>query len=114
MKPGLIAIAFALACAAPTDSTRIEPPTDVAELRIVHPKVVRVTVTPLDTAVYPAVMAQYTAIARDGQGRTLQASSWRWESTDTTIATVSQSGLVTSRQVGNVVIRAIAFPPWRR
>lgn len=116
-------LAVLIACAAPTDA-RLEAPNSVNELRIVHPKVVTVTVTPdtnvklkwlIPDRVVAEQSVQFTAVARDGQGRILKASSWVWLSTDTTIATVTQTGLATSKSKGgSTFIRAIAFSPFYR
>jgi hypothetical protein len=101
-----------LACGASTDT-----PLGVGSTidgRVVHPDVVTVTVTPLDSVVVAGGKLQYVGIARDGQGRVLRAGSWTWQSSDTTIAVVSQAGVVTTRREGHVNIVATAFPPWKR
>ena len=103
-----------LACGAPTDSTDLMVPGEVDQLRIVHPRTVVVTMTPVEQSVYPDGTAQYIAIARDGQGRELRASAWVWTTSDTTIAVVSQTGLATGLTVGQVTVYATAYPPWRR
>jgi hypothetical protein len=114
MKYVIFGVVALLACDAPADTRSLDLPTSVDQLRIVRPKVVRVTVTPATATAYPAGSIQYIATARDGQGRILQASSWVWSSSDTTVAVVSQTGLATGRNIGNGVITAIAYPPWRR
>jgi hypothetical protein len=108
---GVVAV---FACSAPTDMKPKEVPTSVDELRIVHPAVVRVAVTPANATAYPADPVQYVATARDGQGRLLRAAAWKWKSSDTTVAVVSLTGLATGRTVGNVIITATGYPPWRR
>ena len=113
-KAIIVAQVILCACAAPTDMTPLGAPASIDELRVVHPKVVTVTVTPLDTTVVRANTLQYVGTVRDGDGRVLRASAWAWKSSDTTVAVVSQAGLVTSRIVGRVIIVATAFPPWRR
>jgi hypothetical protein len=106
---GVVAV---LACAAPTDANYLEVP-DLGDDAVVRPAVVTVTVTPLNASTYPAGTVQYVATARDGDGRLLKATQWKWSSSDTTIAKVSSTGLVTARAVGNGIIAATAFPPWR-
>lgn len=113
MKYRIFSVAVLFACRAPTDANRPEVPTSV-DSRIVHPAVVRVTVTPANGNAYPAGKVQYVAVARDGQGRLLKASAWKWSSSDTTLAIVSSTGLATARAVGTGVITAVAYPPWRR
>jgi hypothetical protein len=114
MRYVFLGILALLACDAPTDTKSAEAPTSIDGLRVVHPAFVIVTVTPGDTSAYPAGTVQYKATARDDQGRLLRASSWKWSSSDTTIATVSPTGLATARSVGRGIISAIAYPPWRR
>jgi pullulanase len=114
MKYLILSVAVILACAAPTDMNRLDVPISVDELRVVHPKVVVITVTPANGNAYPAGTVQYVAKARDGQGRVLRASAWKWSSSDTSVAVVSQTGLATARAVGNGTITATAYPPWRR
>lgn len=114
MKYVIFGVVALLACDAPADTRSLDLPTSVDQLRIVHPKVVRVSVTPANASAYPAGSIQYIATARDGQGRILQAAAWEWRSSDTTIAVVSRTGLATGRNIGNGIITAIAYPPWRR
>ena len=105
-------VAALLACAAPTDANYLEVP-DSGDDAVIRPAVVTVTVTPLNASTYPAGTIQYVATARDGQGRLLRATQWKWSSSDTTVAVVSSTGLVTARVAGNGIIAATAFPPWR-
>jgi hypothetical protein len=93
---------------------RFDVPTSIEELRVVRPSVVRVTVTPVNASAYPAGTIQYVATARDGHGRLLKPSAWKWTSSDTSVAVVSSTGLATARVIGNGVITATAYPPWRR
>jgi hypothetical protein len=105
-------VAALIACAAPTDSNYLEVP-DLGDERVVRPAVVSVTVTPLNATAYPAGTVQYVATVRDGEGRLLKATSWKWSTSDTAVAVVSSTGLVTARAVGNGTIAAVAYPPWR-
>ena len=103
-----------LACDAPTDTKSAEAPSSIDGLRVVHPAIVIVTLSPGDTTAYEAGTVQYKATARDGQGRLLRASSWKWSSSDTTIMTVSPTGLATARSVGRGIVSVTAYPPWRQ
>ena len=114
MRYFLFGVVALFACDAPTDMKRLEASTAVDQARVVHPVVVRITVTPTTASAYPAGTIQYLATARDGQGRLLQPAAWTWSSSDTTIAVVSLTGLATGRAVGYGVITATAYPPWRR
>jgi uncharacterized protein YjdB len=49
---------------------------------------------------------QLTAIVRDTSGATLAGQSVRWASSDTTIASVSTTGVVTGKNAGSVIITA--------
>jgi hypothetical protein len=108
---GILAL---LACDAPTETKEAEAPMSIDGLRVVHPAFVIVSVTPGDASAYPAGTVQYNATARDGEGRLLRPSSWKWSSSDTTIATISPTGLATARSAGRGIISATAYPPWRR
>jgi hypothetical protein len=114
MKYVLFGAVALLACDAPLDPKHLEIPALVGEARAVHPSVVRITVTPNNATAYPAGTIQYVATARDGEGRLLKAAAWKWSSSDTTVAVVSSSGLATGRAVGQGVIIATGYPPWRR
>lgn len=68
-----------------------------AIIRVAIPGVAtQVTVTPADTAIDSGSSAQLTATARDGLGNPVSGSAIAWSSQDTTIATVSSTGLVHS------------------
>ena len=114
MKYAIFSVLALFACGAPTDMKRIEVPTSVDELRIVHPAVVRVTLTPAAASAYPAGTIRYVATARDGQGRLLRPAAWKWSSSDSTVAVVDITGLATGRAVGQAMITATGYPPWRR
>ena len=108
---GVVAL---IACGAPTDMKPREAPISVDGMRVVHSAVVTVTVTPGNASAYPEGTVQYFATARDGEGRVLRPAAWKWSSSDTTVAVVSLTGLATARAVGNGIISATAYPPWRR
>jgi uncharacterized protein YjdB len=49
---------------------------------------------------------QLAATARDANGNAVQHQSFSWSSSNTNIATVSASGVVTGRRSGDVTITA--------
>src|SRR6266850_5440762 len=100
MRYVIFGIVALLACHRPTETHPFEVPTSVDGLRVVHPAIVRITVTPGDASAYPSRTVQYVATARDGQGRLLRAAAWKWNSSDTTVAIVSLAGLATARAEG--------------
>lgn len=114
MKYLIFGVAAAIACGAPTDMTSRALPDFGDEARIVRPKVVTVTVSPVSSNAYLGGSVQYVATARDGDGLVLRPNAWKWSSSDTTIAVVTQTGLATGRALGNAIIAATAYPPWRR
>ena len=114
MRYVFLGILALLACDAPTDPQSAEVPTSIDGLRVVHPAIVRITVTPGDASANPSGTVQYVATARDDQGRLLRAAAWKWTSSDTAVAIVSLAGLATARMEGAVIITATAYPPWRR
>jgi hypothetical protein len=114
MRYVIFGVLALLACDAPTDTSSLEIPDFIDGLRVVHPAVVIVTVTPVRDTIYSAGTVQYVGTARDGQGRLLRASAWKWSSSDTTVAIVSSTGLATGRKAGDGIITATAYPPWRR
>ena len=67
----------------------------------------RVAVAGPDT-VYLGETGQFRAVAFDAGGTILPSHPVTWSSSDTTIAVVAQSGLVTARAVGTVSIQATA------
>lgn len=108
---GVVAL---IACGAPTDMQLKEAPISIDAMRVVHPALVIVTVTPGDASAYAEGTVQYVATARDGEGRVLRPAAWKWRSSDTTVAVVSLTGLATARAVGQGIISATAYSPWRR
>jgi endonuclease G len=67
--------------------------------------VVSVTVSPASQTLAPGATRQYTASGRDAGGLN-SASTYTWESTSPSVATVSASGLVTAVANGTTTIRA--------
>jgi hypothetical protein len=114
MKYLVFGVAALIACGAPTDMKRLAILDFGDEARVVHPKIVRVTVTPVTAVAYAGTTVQYVATARDGEGRLLRPSSWKWTTSDSTIAVVTQTGLATGRAAGQGIIAATAYPPFRK
>jgi uncharacterized protein YjdB len=68
--------------------------------------VASVTVSPAATSVSQGSTAQLTATPKDASGNPLSGRVVTWTTSDTTIAKVSGSGLVTARAVGSATITA--------
>ena len=66
--------------------------------------VATITITPASIATQIGKSVQLSAIARDSAGNVLNDRSASWSSTDTAIAQVSTSGLVSARKVGGASI----------
>lgn len=65
-----------------------------------------VTVSPPTQTVFKGQTAQYTATVRDLHGQPLPNAPVTWTTSDPTIATVDQSGMVTTYRTGTVTITA--------
>src|SRR5512143_530962 len=72
--------------------------------------VATVTVNLGSSTLSPGQTTQATAVARDAYGNVLTGRSVSWSSLNTSIATVSTSGVVTAVAVGSATIRAIVAP----
>lgn len=68
--------------------------------------VATVTVSLGSSTLVPGATTQATATTRDANNNVLTGRSISWSTSDNTLATVSQTGLVTAVAVGNVDIRA--------
>jgi parallel beta-helix repeat protein len=68
--------------------------------------VASVTVTLAASSLQVGQTTQATAVARDGSGATISGASFTWSSSNTAIATVSTSGLVTAKASGSASITA--------
>src|SRR6266513_2387044 len=68
--------------------------------------VASVTVTPASGSLYVGQTVQLTATPKDSAGNPLTGQTIAWSSSDTTIAKVSASGLVTARGAGSATITA--------
>jgi uncharacterized protein YjdB len=65
-----------------------------------------ITVSPESSAVRVGATTTLNAVAHNASGTPISATSFFWSSSDTAIATVSQSGVVAGRTVGAVQIAA--------
>src|SRR5881396_862848 len=68
--------------------------------------VVSVAVTPASASVNEGRTVQLTATPKDGNGNPLSGRAVAWVSSNTTVATVSSSGLVTGKLAGTATITA--------
>jgi uncharacterized protein YjdB len=74
----------------------------------VIPAIAEVVVTPSPTNVIITQTAQLTATPRDAAGAAITGRTVTWTSTDSAIARVSATGLVTARTLGTTTITAAA------
>lgn len=70
------------------------------------PTVASVTVTPSDVDLTVGQTRQLSAVVRDGDGDSMQGQSVSWQSSNTSIARVSSSGMVTAVAAGSAEITA--------
>lgn len=75
---------------------------------IALPKVVSISLSLSDSLVLVAQPVTVTAVARDSAGSTPVGRTLRWTSSDTAVAIVSASGVITGRGVGLATIAAEA------
>ena len=75
-------------------------------LAVVNPPIVSITVSAPSGQVAVNATMQATAVARDAGGNTLAGVVYTWASSNVTLATVSNTGLVTGKLVGTVSITA--------
>jgi len=68
--------------------------------------VASVTVTAPSNNLKVGSTMQLTATAVDSKGNTVPNQSFIWTSSNTTLATVSSTGVVTGKKSGNVTIKA--------
>jgi uncharacterized protein YjdB len=77
-----------------------------ASVTVTGPPVASVTVTPPSASVQAGQTAQLTATLKDANGNILTGRTVTWSSSNTTVATVSSSGLVTTKVAGSATITA--------
>jgi len=73
---------------------------------VVHVPVASVSVAPATASVVAGGTVQLTATPKDASGGTLSGRTVTWTSSNTTVATVSASGLVTGKVAGSATITA--------
>ena len=74
----------------------------------VRPVISSIEVSPSTASVEEGETKQFNAAAMTSYGTTIQIVSFTWESTNTSVATVSTTGLATALEAGSTTIRAIA------
>jgi hypothetical protein len=72
-----------------------------------NPVVASVTVSPTSASLAVGGTRQFSASARDASGNAISGKTFTWSSSNTAVATVSASGLVTARAAGTASIRAV-------
>jgi hypothetical protein len=73
-----------------------------------NPPVATVTVTPPSSTIAPGETVQLAATANDASGAALAGRTITWSSSNSAVATLSTSGLVTGAAEGDVIITASA------
>ena len=76
---------------------------------VTDPTVATVTVTAtVPSPFFVGATVQASAVSKDGGNNTLTGFTVTWTSSDTTVATVSATGLITAKKAGSAVITATA------
>jgi len=70
------------------------------------PTVVSITVTPANATIKVGQTQGYQAVAMDAQNKPIANAALSWVSSDTAVATISNTGVVTGAAPGNAVITA--------
>ncbi len=70
------------------------------------PVVNRVTVTPATPSIHEGETQQFSATAYDSNNMVITGKTFTWTSGDTSVATVSASGLATGKDTGSTTIKA--------
>jgi glucose/arabinose dehydrogenase len=96
LPPPLVLLLAILATACGSDGADIQAPVPVASVRVTAPA----------DSVLVGDSLQLTATALDSAGTALEARTFDWSTDDTSLASVSASGLVAGLAPGNVVIHA--------
>lgn len=89
-----------------TISATVDGVRGTATITVVPGAPANVTVSAPAKKLKPGSSMQLTATATDDKGNNIPNQSFYWSSSDTNIATVSGSGVVTARRSGNVTITA--------
>jgi len=95
-----------LGAGATTITATSEGKTGGAAITVTQLPVASVTVTPATASVMVGQAAQFTAIPKDANGFALAGRVVTWASSNTAVATVNASGLVTGVAVGSATITA--------
>lgn len=104
--PRVLAVVILLAgCADAIGTEPLDQPT-LDSANTYGGAVASVTVTPGTASGTVGESAQFTAIAKDGRGRTLSGRTVTWTSANTAVVTVTASGLATAVGGGSTTIRA--------
>ncbi len=80
--------------------------TDTAAVTITTIPVASVTVSPTTAGIQVGATQQFTAVPKDAAGNTLTGRVVTWASSNTAIATVSSSGVVSGKAAGSATITA--------
>ena len=95
-----------VAAGSATITAASEGQSGTAVMAVTNAPVASVTVTPLSATVSVGQTAQLTATLKDASGNVLSGRAVTWSSSDTTIARVSGSGVVTAVATGSGTITA--------
>ena len=79
-----------------------------ATVTVSQPPIHHITITPANPRIKEGQTVQLTATAYDASNNVINGTTFTWSSSNTNRATVSQTGLVTAKQDGNVTISASA------
>jgi len=78
-------------------------------LTVTAPVLVSIAVTPVNSSISPGATSQFTAMGINSDGSSLNLTSVvAWTSTNTAVATINSTGLVTGATAGSTTIQATA------
>jgi uncharacterized protein YjdB len=99
-----------LATAEGAGSTAITATVDgtsgTASLSVAQPSAESVTISPASSSLTEGATQQFTATARDASGDAIPGKTFSWATSDSDVATVNNSGLVTAQGAGSATITA--------
>ena len=106
---GLTLVALVLAASACADAagptSALSSGTGASLSRTVGP-VAKVVVSPDTSTIAAGVSLQFSAQAFDSRGRGISGATFTWRSSDSTVASVAPSGMMSAKHGGSVVISA--------